>query len=887
MALVTRILCYLFGIICFAATPSVSLHPAVAEVGQDNLTFMVTIKNSTFDTTAIATVNESPRTSTLINDTTLSVALYSSDLTLSPKPTISVTDSHGAVFSTKLTVYPTCGAEVNYAVNPANLRIAAYSNGVDTGSRLGASCGDLATSWHPAFGAGLYQCVDLAKRYYQGLLGPSYNSLTWQGDPVGYWYKYQSMGLVEIINDGTQVPQVGDLVIFQDINLRDKNGNPTVDTTGHVAIVTNVSVKGSQGAIGDSITLMEQNWDGTGRGTLVFDSNGKATRPGNYAVLGWLRSASSPPGSSGTSTITVSASLDNVPSWSGTVGCQLTGPTGLSIGAVPVPTFNAPPGAYSLSCSSGGPPFASLSSITPNPTQILSANGTMTFTLNYVSTACHEETPQSSSRLMTRNSFLLSSSASTCSPPLATPLFLSCSCAPNPTNIGGISFCSSQTFGGTPPFQYLWSSQGSSIGTLSAVSTSYSVIGTYIVNLSATDSSQPFAQVKSTSCSLEVTSPPSPTLSISGVSTSSALPVGSTGGLVQISATYTNVPPNSTISQTVTGLPSGVTASSSSQTVSGSGTVTLSSNYTVSSGAQPGNYSPIATVSVAGIVKTLTASLQITAPPQGTINVLATMNGQPYSGAVACGFLNSPSNILVNAVPFSQSNLPLGAYSLNCAGGPPNSQLQSFSPSSSQTLTAGATITFTAAYVWAPVTVYSNPLPSPGSGSWTWDLSAWTASGNGTWITQPVLNFAGANYAYSHPEQYVLALQQIMSLGATGPLSLFISQFQAILPSWPPYVIVSSPTSAPTVTGYFWNNTPQNRVLFSGNISGTGFVSGNSAVYFCVSNTTTCYQQPAVGVVVNSPISLSVYNVNLTSGSWQVMVVTPYGNGIGPAFVIP
>jgi hypothetical protein len=268
----------------------------------------------------------------------------------------------------------------------------------------------------------------------------------------------------------------------------------------------------------------------------------------------------------------------------------------------------------------------------------------------------------------------------------------------------------------------------------------------------------------------------------------------------------------------------------------------------------------------------------------GTVTVLTTMNGQSYTGAVVCGFSNSPSNLAVNYVPFSQSSMPVGTYNLNCAAGPPNSQLQSFSPSSSLTLAAGGSITFTVVYTSAAVTVYSNPLPQP-SGSWTWNLSAWQSSGS-SWVIQPVLTFAGINYTYSHPEQYVLALQQIQSWGATGPLAQYISQFQAVLPYWPPYVVVPSPTSAPTVGGIYTPTQPLNNVFFSGNVSGAGFVSGSTTVYFCIYNTTTSYLQPAAGVAVNSSISLSVYNVLLTGGPWQVKVVTPYGTGIGPVFYV-
>jgi hypothetical protein len=377
--------------------------------------------------------------------------------------------------------------------------------------------------------------------------------------------------------------------------------------------------------------------------------------------------------------------------------------------------------------------------------------------------------------------------------------------------------------------------------------------------------------------------------SLSGVTTIVQIAVTVTAptavtGSVNVSATKSGSAFTGALSCTLT-KPSG-TASITSlpYTLSSAATGTYSLGCMAPSGYAISSITPAATqsLSTGGNVNFAVNLTPVAAT--GTIKVLATMNGQSYTGAMACGFLNSPSNIQVNSVPFTQSNLSLGTYNLNCAGGPPNSQLQSFSPSASQTLTAGGVITYTAVYVWATVTVYSNPLPTP-SGSWTWNLSAWQSSGS-SWVIQPVLTVAGVNYSYSHPEQYILALQQIQNWGATGPLGQVISQLQAVLPYWPPYVIVSLGPSAPTVSGYSWNNTPHSNVLFSGNLTGTGFVSGGSAVYFCVTGTATCYQHPAVGVAVNSSISLSVYNVNLTTGSWQAKVVTPYGIGIGPAFSV-
>ena len=89
----------------------------------------------------------------------------------------------------------------------------------------------------------------------------------------------------------------------------------------------------------------------------------------------------------------------------------------------------------------------------------------------------------------------------------------------------------------------------------------------------------------------------------------------------------------------------------------------------------------------------------------------------------------------------------------------------------------------------------------------------------------------------------------------------------------------------PTVTGATWFSTPHNRVNFSGSISGTKFAP-SSTVWFCVSNTNTCYQQPPAGVLVQGLGVIQVTNVNLTTGSWQVEVITPYGSAKSSAFSV-
>jgi hypothetical protein len=88
---------------------------------------------------------------------------------------------------------------------------------------------------------------------------------------------------------------------------------------------------------------------------------------------------------------------------------------------------------------------------------------------------------------------------------------------------------------------------------------------------------------------------------------------------------------------------------------------------------------------------------------------------------------------------------------------------------------------------------------------------------------------------------------------------------------------VQAPPQPPTISGYSWDRTPTAGQPFNGTISGSNFVAGGTQVFFCVSGTSTCYQQPAAGVTVNNSSSLSVSNVNLGAGSYQIYVQTSVG----------
>ena len=74
----------------------------------------------------------------------------------------------------------------------------------------------------------------------------------------------------------------------------------------------------------------------------------------------------------------------NGSSWSGSLSFSLSGSTSLSGNIVPYNFYNVPVGTYTITYISGGPPNATLQSITPSKTQTLSKGEIKIFTLNFV-----------------------------------------------------------------------------------------------------------------------------------------------------------------------------------------------------------------------------------------------------------------------------------------------------------------------------------------------------------------------------------------------------------------------------------------------------------------------------------------------------------------------
>jgi hypothetical protein len=171
-------------------------------------------------------------------------------------------------------------------------------------------------------------------------------------------------------------------------------------------------------------------------------------------------------------------------------------------------------------------------------------------------------------------------------------------------------------------------------------------------------------------------------------------------------------------------------------------------------------------------------------------------------------------------------------------------------------------------YTWNSVPTANQPFSGTITGT------GFVSGGTQVWFC-----LSGTNSCYQHP---------LAGVTVTSPTSLNVSNVNLSSGAWQVYVQTAAGQSTrsssfavqaapPTIGGYSWSTTPRANQPFGGTITGTGFVTSGTQVWFCVNGTSTCYQHPAAGVTVNSPTSLNVSNVNLGAGTWQVYVQTSAG----------
>jgi hypothetical protein len=154
----------------------------------------------------------------------------------------------------------------------------------------------------------------------------------------------------------------------------------------------------------------------------------------------------------------------------------------------------------------------------------------------------------------------------------------------------------------------------------------------------------------------------------------------------------------SPVAVSVSGLPSGASASSSSPTLrpplNGSDSTTFS--VKTSSSTPTGTFTLTFSATCGGLTRQVTAKLIVNTPPPppGTVKVVALLNGRTWSGSMNY-YVSGPDRTLVGlSVPMTRPDLPPGKYSIGSISGGPG-KLIAVGPQVTQTLNSNGTITFT------------------------------------------------------------------------------------------------------------------------------------------------------------------------------------------------
>jgi hypothetical protein len=380
----------------------------------------------------------------------------------------------------------------------------------------------------------------------------------------------------------------------------------------------------------------------------------------------------------GTGTIQINATFNGYP-WpalpgSFFLGYKLQGPKNFNGDGVPDSFPGQPAGFYKLSYVLGGPNGTAPSTITPSDTQLLTAGGTITFTLNFGNQFCGP----AGGRLGVE-----------CTPP---PTCYSLSLLRNDPSGGALPTASPANSSGCGVGQYLASENiqvtsypssgwgvGSWIGTGNDASTSTtnSLVmpasnQTIMVNyVQALQNGQPTVttggadQITSTSANLH------DTVNANGLATDVYFAYGTD---VLHSPSYT-APQH--IGMGTTAVPFSAVAAN----------LTCATTY---------SYYGVGSNSAGfGIGQNQTFTTLSCPTSQGTLAANVLLDGLPWQGAITFQVAGPGNPFSGWSVPSSYP-LPPGAYTLTyITGGPPGAFLTGVSPSSTQILTAGSAVSFT------------------------------------------------------------------------------------------------------------------------------------------------------------------------------------------------
>ena len=361
------------------------------------------------------------------------------------------------------------------------------------------------------------------------------------------------------------------------------------------------------------------------------------------------------------SNLSVTASYNGA-IWSGPVQFSLSGPVNNNYSSVPQQLTSAPPGTYYISYKSGGPPGATLGSIAPGQSLVLSSGGSAGFILNYYA-------QQQTGNVLVNATLNGSPWSGTVSYMLSGPFQSNDNQVP-------------RTYNNVPVGNYTLTFMGG--GPAGAVLTSITPAPTQLLAIGRT-----------IGFNLNFTAQP-----VTGTISVSAMVDGQP---------WMTQPGSGPISYTITG-----PASDSSDTIPGTftskpaGLYTLNYNSGGPIGATLTGISPSPTQNLApgGNIQYI---LQFTGQPKGYVTVNATLDGQEWSGEVGY-VLQGPYVESGGSAPRNFANAPQGSYSVQYSGGgPPQSAFIGVSPTS-QMLSPGGSIAFTLMFHFEGL---PGPMPGP------------------------------------------------------------------------------------------------------------------------------------------------------------------------------
>ena len=173
-------------------------------------------------------------------------------------------------------------------------------------------------------------------------------------------------------------------------------------------------------------------------------------------------------------------------------------------------------------------------------------------------------------------------------------------------------------------------------------------------------------------------------------------------------------------------------------------------------------------------------------------------------------------------------------------------------------------------YTWNP----ERPLPNqPFTGTIT-------GTGFVPGATQLYFCVAGTDTCTPHPLDRTMtnqesALQVVNLVLSPANWEFFLQTPRGNSQRSASFIVTDPPSLPPVISAYLWRPaTPRANTVFEGVIIGNHFEMGATRVFLCVNLTNNCTEVAAEKVVVNTPTSLTLTDLILPRGTWQVYLQT-------------